>query len=669
MSPILKMVHYLLSYISYTARIRIICFLGILTIGVILYAVYFVQAPFVQVYQIKLAGIEQNLRLNSMLEKSSEIELLMRESSESSREYKQRLAPYVLEIDGKLHLAKKQLHEQMHGKIFINHEMQEQVEQLLNTMVQQWQGIFNTWETGQRLTIEQMLTFTRPLLGVINYVVQMYGLDLDSNLANYFINDISTMRFPVVLMFLSEIESRLKMSGNQEAFFKILVPAVKEEMSQVMAEITSSFESLPELLREDFLNISNRVEAFQRVLQDYLNGIETNSLGVNGDAIVRQGWEIEHDMLTMFKRTQEWSLMTLRQRQNFATIVSGVLAAVFLLMYFTRLIRGPVEVLKKAAQDLVAGNLSVRVPISAKDEVGDIAKAFNRIAALWEKSIVQVKAISERLVENSTSIFETAKRLESNVDYQEVVIGKIELQMKEIALTAEKFATVLQKVNKGTEVTSALAVKGTDSLTEMSAIMQQMIEASKQIVNILDVIREQVDRIHGVIVSIVEVADQSNLLSINTAIKASRSGNTVKGFVVVADNIRELADQTAFATLDLEQAVQEIVAVMSNAVADVDKFSSQITSQVADEKIVNEQLRARILQTQEQIQSFEQINAGMREQWNESKPIFPLLTNLSEVTDQTDKTVRKLYRDAEFLYRGTQDLSKVLEAFHVQSKG
>src|SRR3981081_3804680 len=124
----------------------------------------------------------------------------------------------------------------------------------------------------------------------------------------------------------------------------------------------------------------------------------------------------------------------------------------------------------------------------------------------------------------------------------------------------------------------------------MEATMRQVMEAGSAVNAKLGVLNEKASNINQVVTTITKVADQTNLLSLNAAIEAEKAGEHGRGFVVVATEIRRLADQTAVASYDIEQLVKEMQSAVSAGVMGMDKFSEEVRRGVNEVGQVREQL-------------------------------------------------------------------------------
>ena len=146
----------------------------------------------------------------------------------------------------------------------------------------------------------------------------------------------------------------------------------------------------------------------------------------------------------------------------------------------------------------------------------------------------------------------------------------------------------------------------------------------------LSLIRQRAEDINVVITTITKVADQTNLLSINAAIEAEKAGEYGHGFLVVAREIRRLADQTAVATLDIERLVEQMQQAVAAGVMQMDRFSAEVKTGVQKVSSISEQFSTVIDKVQGLNQRFDQVNEGMQAQTSGATQIAENLVSLSD---------------------------------------
>ncbi|WP_259642973.1 methyl-accepting chemotaxis protein, partial [Pseudomonas syringae] len=182
---------------------------------------------------------------------------------------------------------------------------------------------------------------------------------------------------------------------------------------------------------------------------------------------------------------------------------------------------------------------------------------------------------------------------------------------------------------------------GQQGLARMEDTMHQVMGAANLVNAKLAILNEKAGNINQVVVTIVKVADQTNLLSLNAAIEAEKAGEYGRGFAVVATEVRRLADQTAVATYDIEQMVREIQSAVSAGVMGMDKFSEEVRRGMFEVTQVGEQLSQIIHQVQALAPRVLMVNEGMQAQATGAEQINQALVQLADASSQTVDSLRQ----------------------------
>jgi methyl-accepting chemotaxis protein WspA len=210
-----------------------------------------------------------------------------------------------------------------------------------------------------------------------------------------------------------------------------------------------------------------------------------------------------------------------------------------------------------------------------------------------------------------------------------------------------------------------MASDGREILAGMDRTMHLLAESTGSIASKLSVISERAANINLVVTTITKVADQTNLLSINAAIEAEKAGEYGLGFLVVAREIRRLADQTAVATLDIERMVKEMQYSVSAGVMEMDKFSDQVRQGVDEVRHISEQLGQIIAAVQALTGRFEQVNEGMRAQSQGAEQIREAMIRLNDGATQTTQSLKEFNKANEHLREAVGGLKEEVSRFRL----
>lgn len=510
----------------------------------------------------------------------------------------------------------------------------------------------------------------------------VFGLDLNFDRGNQNFLLIFDANLPKMEMLVFKLSQRLKVLKGLGRF-----PEEDFESLFILKRLRKCHEDFNDLLEgarkdlsfirdnpllssssEVFNECANYIEAYETTFNRLnFKKISSQELNTHENSAISCVFNIQEIVGTQLLSLFEKEIRILNIRLLISTILIIFAIWIVLMLYMTRVIRRPLADLKNAAMELANGNLSIRVKISSKDEVADMSIAFNQMSSFFEEVMLDAGEISTHLAQSSSNIFSTAKQLETSLFEQEESIDQIANNAKGISRTVQDFALSLQEVNNAATLTTHLATLSRKSLIEMETIMQQMANASSNIVSTLSSLKEKVGSINAIINTIIKIADQINLLSLNTAIRAGKKGLKHPGFSVIAEKIRELADQTAYATLDMEEVVQQIVSSVMEAVSEVENFSKKIQKQLEQAGEVREFLKKLISHTQTQISSFEIVNQGMQEQTTRAAQIHDAINKLTEAAERTTQSVRNLYLEIEYLYHASNNLHATTNTFTASS--
>ena len=344
-----------------------------------------------------------------------------------------------------------------------------------------------------------------------------------------------------------------------------------------------------------------------------------------------------------------------------------LLALVVSLIFFLRaLVLRPLNDVSEIAHKLSDFDLTVGIDATREDEIGKLLRAIDGMAASFRKVVGQVQRSGIQVTSSSTELAATAKEQETTMVNQVESTNKVVKSVEQISEVATELVKTMDQVASMSQDTAGFASKGQTDLARMEEAMGNMGEASKSISGRLEAINEKAENITNVVTTITKVADQTNLLSLNAAIEAEKAGEYGRGFNVVAREIRRLADQTAVATLDIDQMVQEMQSAVSAGVMEMDKFIAEVNQSAEDVGRISIQLARIIEQVQALSPSFENVNVSMGQQSENAQKINLSMANLSEEMQQTMDSLRETYVAIEQLNEAARGLQDEVSRFKVE---
>ena len=324
-----------------------------------------------------------------------------------------------------------------------------------------------------------------------------------------------------------------------------------------------------------------------------------------------------------------------------AAVLVAIAAAIVCGLVLMRAIMNPMQQIVQALNRLREGDLTTRLALERNDEFGVIEAGFNATSQELMALVSQSQHSAIQVATSVTEIAATAQEQQATATEAAATTSEIGATSREIAATSRDLVRTMGEVSGAAEQASTLAGAGQLGLARMEDTMAHVMSAAELVNAKLAILNEKAGNINQVVTTIVKVADQTNLLSLNAAIEAEKAGEYGRGFAVVATEVRRLADQTAIATYDIEQMVREIQSAVSAGVMGMDKFSEDVRRGIAEVQQVGEQLTQIIQQVQALAPRVQLVNEGMHAQATGAEQINLALTQLSEATGQTVESLRQ----------------------------
>lgn len=345
----------------------------------------------------------------------------------------------------------------------------------------------------------------------------------------------------------------------------------------------------------------------------------------------------------------------------------GLLLALLVVSWVSRSITRPIATAVSAAQRVAAGELDFEVKSGAADETGALLAALRAMTRSLSSLLGQVQRSGMQVTTSSTEIAASARELEATVARQAASTTDASAMAREISQQAGELVQTMHDVASVGSRTADLASSGRSGLVSMETRMQEVVAATSGISAKLGVISEKAASITQVVTTITRVADQTNLLSLNAAIEAEKAGEAGRGCAVVAREIRRLADQTAVATLEIEQTVGDMQAAVTEGVRDTDTFSTEVRAYVQEIDGVVAQLEEIISRVQALMPRLSTVNDGMESQSAAARQISEIMNQLSQTALHISASVVEFNQATRQLHEAASALRDEVSHFRLNS--
>ncbi len=323
----------------------------------------------------------------------------------------------------------------------------------------------------------------------------------------------------------------------------------------------------------------------------------------------------------------------------------------------------------EAAETIADGDLTHRSETTARDETGRLLGSLNEMTAHLSDLVRKVQLSGVSVSTSSIQIAGSAKRQEAAVSDLSSTATEMAATSTEIAATAEQLLETMNAVGEVSEGTSRAAANSKRGLEDMERTMAHMVESTQAVQERLAAINDKTAKISTVVTTIMKIAQQTNLISLNAAIEAENAGELGLGFAVVAKEVRRLADQTSKASKGIEKMVQEMQSTVSTAVMGMDGFSDDIRSGSDSVQQVATRLGRIIEQVEELVPQFETVRDGMSAQAEGAGQIAVGVRRIVDSSEETAESVRQTNSSIAQLTRAAEELQDGVSRFRVGENG
>ncbi|EHK6025515.1 methyl-accepting chemotaxis protein [Vibrio parahaemolyticus] len=385
--------------------------------------------------------------------------------------------------------------------------------------------------------------------------------------------------------------------------------------------------------------------------------------------VAKQLWDANTFYDSLLAATQNAQVAQQHYEAYLTQVVwqTALLIVVFvaLLLAAARVMLRQTQYLNEAIKLMASKNLSVPFGMDCKDEYGDVARELEKTRRQLHDVIqMQINASDELATLTEVMTLSMSETKESaQEEFNE--IDQLATAMSEMSSTIQTVADHAQTASSLTEQASTQAVTGQQFLQSTVAKMSELssdIASSAQAVNQVE---ERVESIGSVVGTIQGISEQTNLLALNAAIEAARAGEAGRGFAVVADEVRNLAQRTQQATVEIQEMITQLQASATSAVDLMEKSVVEAAEGVELVSNAGSELDGIVAQvTQINDMNF-QIATASGQQSSVAEEMSQNLTNVRELVEASVVVVTELLETSEMMQSNAEELDKKIKSFSV----
>jgi len=322
-----------------------------------------------------------------------------------------------------------------------------------------------------------------------------------------------------------------------------------------------------------------------------------------------------------------------------------------------------IRVLQDAFAQIAQGDLKLKIGQTRQDEFGQMARSLEETADRLQKIVAGVKSAADKAVQSSAMLSgQVEKSIERDKQFSSRITS-VAANMEQITVANSVVADMAESAAGAVKLNEDLAREGDANVSQNMTVIRNVVTTVNNSVNIVSQLNQSIRKIGQITIVIKEIAEQTNLLALNAAIEAARAGEQGRGFAVVADEVRKLAERTSSSTKEISGVVDSIrsetdaaVNAIGNIEIEIQKGAglSQLTG-AALNKIVDAAANATAL--------VGNIVLSTKEQASATEDVAHNLEEISVVTEQNDVAIQDIGRMAGDVANIAAELQNVVGQF------
>lgn len=309
-------------------------------------------------------------------------------------------------------------------------------------------------------------------------------------------------------------------------------------------------------------------------------------------------------------------------------VVAAVIIAILFGLFLSRIIGRPVRQLVQSAERIADGDLNVTIELNSKDEIGELAAAFRKMADNLNEVMTNIRGAAEQVASGARLVSESSISLSQGATEQASSVEQLTASIEEIASQTRLNADNSRDANMLADTARNNADQGNRQMQEMLSAMEEINLSSEKISKIIKVIDE--------------IAFQTNILALNAAVEAARAGQHGKGFAVVAEEVRNLAARSANAAKETTEMIEGSVKKVEGGRKIANETATALHMIVDDVAKVADLINRIAVASREQAVGIEQVNLGITQ-------VSQVIQSNSATSEESAASSEELTSQAEML--------------------
>lgn len=469
--------------------------------------------------------------------------------------------------------------------------------------------------------------------------------------------------------------NNILLSSNDSKEVEKYINNTKEALSQ-FEESTKKFEGTiaSNEVRELFNQLTNVWKDFKSQEEKVLELASKGDFqGANAQRISNRNLVSEIESIVekivqiKVKQSEEADIngtLTYEKTRNITIMICAlsVIASISTAFVLSKLISKPLIKVSEAALKVADGDLSIEdIHIKNNDEIGDVAGAFNKMTKNLKDIIIRVNDVSGLIASSSEELSASSEEISSSTEEISSAISQLSIgantQAEEasntsasvaeivsgIGMVAERANSVHKTSLKVTEETNGGLLEADTTVKKMEQIKKVTEETASKV----KVLGEESSKIGEIVAVIMGIADQTNLLALNAAIEAARAGEQGKGFAVVADEVRKLAEQSSRSAVKIGELIEKVQSETMEVVNIMNVTNQEVIDGAASVNKTGDYFKLIANEIAKVTNQIQEVSDVSQEIANQSKTINEAVENIAAIAEQSAASTKEVSASSE----------------------
>ncbi|HEX6736128.1 MAG TPA: methyl-accepting chemotaxis protein [Azonexus sp.] len=423
----------------------------------------------------------------------------------------------------------------------------------------------------------------------------------------------------------AQMAGTLRAQNNNLAKVMRFAPSLEGSLAGPTKEFTVGAEKIFALVREDILG-----EKFATAPQDYF---------AQTTQVIDLGYKIMFETLIpqfeqQLQARKAGAQQTLAFNLGLSVLIMGLVGYLGIGTYYS--VIESVDVFSRGAHRLADGDLTVEFHTEGDDELHAAGRAFNEMAAALRQMLGRIQSDVLTLRSAAEQLAGSSEQISVSASAQSDSASSMAAAVEQMTVGVDHISKNAQDAQDCSRQSDTVAAEGAVIVGRVVGDIKDIAETVNQTADAVEALGRQSEAISAIVGTIKDIADQTNLLALNAAIEAARAGEAGRGFAVVADEVRKLAERTAKSTQEIAGMIAAIQSGTENAVSSMKRGVDRVATGVEEAQHAGSTIAQVQEQSQRVVEAVSEISVALREQAAASTEIAQNVERIAQMAEENN---------------------------------